>query len=72
MRVQTIGVINLNTSDMSNTGIWRVWKVRFQEVGRKKIGETKHTGPHGREEVIKLFGLDGPDIMWYELEEVVS
>lgn len=52
----------------------RVWKVRFQEYGNKKICETKHTGPHEHDEdyVIKHFGLDGSDIMWYELTEITE
>lgn len=50
----------------------RVWKVRFQEYGNKKICETKHTGPQDEDYVIKHFGLDGADIMWYELTEITE
>lgn len=68
--VQPIGVTKLTHLYMSN----RVWKVRFQEYGNKKICETKHTGPHEHDEdyVIKHFGLDGSDIMWYELTEITE
>ena len=69
MQVQTIGVINLNTNDMSNT---RVWKVRFQELGNKKICETKHTGPQDYDYVVKHFGLEDPGVIWYEVTEITE
>ena len=54
---------------MSNT---RVWKIRFQEVGNKKICETKHTGPQDYDYVVKQFGLEDPGVMWYEVTEITN
>jgi hypothetical protein len=48
----------------------RKWKVRFQEVGNKKIGETTHSGSLDEKGVIEFFGLNGPDIVWYEVKEM--
>jgi hypothetical protein len=48
----------------------RIWKVRFQEVGNKKVGETKHIGNLDKDGVIEFFGLKDNDIMWYEVTEI--
>lgn len=50
----------------------RVWKVRFQELGNKKICETKHTGPQDYDYVVKHFGLEDPGVIWYEVTEITE
>lgn len=46
------------------------YRVRYREVNSDRIGETMHVGELSREGVIKFFGLDMPDVEWYEVEEV--
>ena len=48
----------------------RKYIVRFREVGSSRIGETTYSGPLSKEGLIEFFGLDGPDVEWYEIEEV--
>lgn len=47
----------------------RKWIVKYREVGSSRIGTTTHTGTLDREGVIEFFGLNGPDIEWYDVKE---
>jgi hypothetical protein len=47
----------------------RKWIVKYREVGSSRIGTTSHTGTLDREGVIEFFGLNGPDIEWYDVKE---
>lgn len=46
------------------------YNVIFKEVGKDRVGQTSHTGNLTREEVIEFFGLDKPDVEWYDIEEI--
>ena len=45
------------------------YKVTVKEVGRMAPLTTEYVGSKDRQEVIEFFGLDKPDVEWYELEE---
>lgn len=45
------------------------YKVTVKEVGRMAPLTTEYVGPKDRQEVIEFFGLNKPDVEWYELEE---
>ena len=45
----------------------KVWKVRLKEVGNDHILEPSLVKDCDRNYVIKWFGLDQPDIEWYEI-----
>lgn len=49
----------------------RKWKVEYKEVGRDKVFETSHWGNLSEEEVIEFFGLEGPDVTWYRVTEII-
>ena len=42
------------------------WYVELKEVGHDVL-TTEYIGNKSREEVIKWFGLDQPDVVWYKL-----
>lgn len=48
----------------------RHWKIRLKERTAGHILTPKYIGYSDREEVIKFFGLENPDVEWYEIEEV--
>lgn len=48
---------------------FRCWQVRYREKGKKEH-LSKHLGYLTKEEVIKFFGLDDPEVEWYDIEEV--
>lgn len=43
--------------------------IRIKEKGNDHVITTSYTGDRTREYVIKFFGLEGPDVEWYEIEE---
>lgn len=45
------------------------WKVRYKEVGKEHIGTCSHSGNLSKEDVIKFFGLEEPNVEWFEIEE---
>lgn len=48
---------------------FKCWQVRFREKGKsEKL--TKHLGYLSKEEVIKFFGLNNPEIEWYDIQEI--
>lgn len=47
----------------------KTWKVTLKEVGGSVLHPSL-TGDFDRDYVIKWFGLDQPDVEWYELELV--
>jgi hypothetical protein len=47
----------------------KVWRVRLKEVGSDSILEPSLYGDFDRDYVIRWFGLDQPDVEWYELTE---
>ena len=48
---------------------FKCWQVRFREKGKsEKL--TKHLGHLTKEEVIKFFGLNDPEIEWYDIQEI--
>lgn len=42
------------------------WYVELKEVGHGVL-TTEYVGDKSREDVIKWFGLDQPDVEWYKL-----
>lgn len=42
------------------------WYVKLKEVGHGVL-TTEYVGDKSREDVIKWFGLDQPDVEWYKL-----
>ena len=44
-----------------------VWKVSYMERGSSAVHTTTYEGVLTRDEVIEFFGLDSPDIAWYEV-----
>ena len=50
---------------------FKCWQVRFREVGKSQTNVTKHLGHLTEEEVINFFGLEDPDIEWYDVEELI-
>lgn len=48
----------------------RHWKVRLKERASEHILTPEHIGYLSREQVIEFFGLEEPDIEWYDIEEV--
>lgn len=49
----------------------RTWKVEYKEVGRDKVFTTKHTGELDEQGVIDFFGLEGSDVTWYRVIEII-
>ena len=48
----------------------RTWKVRLREKGSDHVIETSLTKDDAdRQYVIDWFGLNEPDVEWYEIEE---
>lgn len=48
---------------------FKCWQVRFREKGKsEKL--TKHLGHLNKEEVIEFFGLNSPEIEWYDVQEI--
>lgn len=45
------------------------WVIKYKEVGKDRIGTCSHSGNLSKEEVIEFFGLNEPDIEWYEITE---
>lgn len=43
--------------------------IRIKEKGNYHIITTSHTGDRSRESVVNFFGLEDPDVEWYEIEE---
>lgn len=48
----------------------RHWKIRLKERTTGHICTPEHIGNLDRAGIIKFFGLDEPDIEWYEIEEL--
>mgnify|MGYP007113739400 CR=1 FL=1 len=48
----------------------RHWKIRLKERTTGHICTPEHIGYFTREQVIEFFGLENPDVEWYEIEEV--
>ncbi len=48
----------------------RHWKIRLKERTTGHILTPEYIGYHNREEVIEFFGLENPDVEWYEIKEV--
>ena len=48
---------------------FKCWQVRYKERGKSEQ-LSKHIGHLTEDEVIKFFGLDDPEIEWYDVEEV--
>ena len=48
---------------------FKAWRVRFREKGESEQ-MTQHLGHLSKEEVIKFFGLNSPEIEWYDVEEL--
>ena len=43
------------------------WYAEIKEVGNDDVLKPEYVGDKSREEVIKWFGLDQPDVEWYKL-----
>lgn len=50
----------------------RHWKIRVKERGSDHILTPEYIGYSDREEMIDFFGLENPDVEWYEIEEVTD
>lgn len=48
------------------------WKVWYQEQSSDVIHKTSLIGPYDAKQVIDWFGLDQPDVTWYELENITE
>lgn len=46
------------------------WKVSYKERGSSAVRVTIYEGVLTRNEVIEFFGLNSPDIVWYEVVPV--
>lgn len=47
------------------------WKITYiDEKSRGKRCTTTYSGHYTRYEIIKFFGLDKPDVVWFKLELV--
>ena len=44
-----------------------VWKVSYMERGSSAVHVTTYEGVLTRDEVAEFFGLNRPDIVWYEV-----
>lgn len=53
---------------MENTE-FKCWIVRYREVGKSETRITRHLGHLTEAEVIKFFGLNDPDVEWYDIKE---
>ena len=49
---------------------FKYWQIRYREAGKSEIQTTKHLGHLTEAEVIKFFGLNDPDIEWYDIKEL--
>ena len=47
-----------------------VWKVTIKERAMQHTITSELHGPYNREDVIKHYGLDEPDVEWYKIEEI--
>lgn len=50
---------------------YRHWKIRY--IDKWTNGEIRETEAHGyydRDSVIKSFGLNDPEVSWYEIKEM--
>ena len=51
----------------------RTWKVRFiDKMSHGKVGETSISGDYDYDDVVEFFGLNKPDVNWYEVTEVTD
>lgn len=50
----------------------KTWVIEAQEKWCDHPIRTTYTGCFSREDVIKFFGLDQPDIEWYNITEVTN
>ena len=48
---------------------FKCWQVHYKERG-KSSQTSKHLGHLTEEEVIKFFGLNDPEIEWYDVQEI--
>lgn len=48
----------------------RHFKIRCKERTTGQILTPEYTGYKNREQIIEFFGLEEPDIEWYEIEEI--
>ena len=48
---------------------FKCWQIRYREAGKSETRTTKHLGHLTEAEVIKFFGLNDPDIEWYDIKE---
>lgn len=46
------------------------WRITIKEVGRQHLIHTSHIGSLQYAEVIAFFGLNNPDVEWYEVKEI--
>ena len=51
---------------------YRHWRVTIKERAMSHPITTELHGCYDRQEVIKHFGLDEPDVEWYKVEEITQ
>ena len=49
--------------------VMKKYKINYKEVGKEHIGTCYHSGNLSKDEVIEFFGLNEPDVEWYEIIE---
>ena len=45
------------------------YKINYKEAGSERIGTCYHSGDLSKDEVIEFFGLNEPDVEWFEIIE---
>lgn len=48
---------------------FKCWQIKFKEKGKSEQ-LTKHLGHLTEKEVIKFFGLEDPEVEWYNIQEI--
>ena len=44
-----------------------IWKISYMERGSSAVRVTTYEGVLTRDEVVEFFGLNSPNIVWYEV-----
>ena len=61
--------ITIDITEME-TREFKCWQIRYREAGKSETRTTKHLGHLTEAEVIKFFGLNDPDVEWYDIKEL--
>lgn len=61
--------ITIDITEMASKD-FKCWQVRYREAGKSETQTTRHLGHLTEAEVIKFFGLNSPDVEWYDIKEI--